>query len=94
MSATPDNTLADPEQLIADLRSRLAGHEAELTQALGQLAIVTFNSGTFNDTCQITAMMPPSALPHIEPLEYKTPSGGRCADGLAGRGLLLEPGRG
>jgi hypothetical protein len=46
MSVTPDNTLADPEQLIADLRRRLAEHEAELTQALGQLAIVTFNSGT------------------------------------------------
>jgi hypothetical protein len=83
MSATPDNTLADPEQLIADLRRRLAEHEAELTQAFGQLA-----------TCQITAMMPPSALPHIELFEYKSPSGGRCADGLASRGLLFEPGRG
>jgi hypothetical protein len=51
-----------------------------------------FNSGTFNDTCQITAMMPPSALPHIELLEYKTPAGGRCADGLAAR--VLEPGLG
>jgi hypothetical protein len=33
-------------------------------------------------------------LPHIELLEYKTPSGGRCVDGLAARGFHLEPGRG
>jgi catechol 2,3-dioxygenase-like lactoylglutathione lyase family enzyme len=46
---------------------------------------VTFNSGMtqevldglFNDTCLVTAMMPPSAPPHIELLEYKTPLGGR-----------------
>jgi adenylate cyclase len=35
MSATPDDTLADPE-LIADLRRRLAEREAELAQALEQ----------------------------------------------------------
>ena len=34
MSATPDNTLVDPE--IADLRRRLAEREAELAQALEQ----------------------------------------------------------
>jgi hypothetical protein len=46
---------------------------------------VTFNSGTtqevldnlFNDTCLITEMMPISAPPHIELLDYKTPPGGR-----------------
>ncbi len=46
---------------------------------------VTFNTGTtqevldglFNDTCLITAMMPASAPPHIEFLDYKTPPGGR-----------------
>ena len=38
MSATPDNTLADPEQLMADLRRRLAEREAELSQALEQQA--------------------------------------------------------
>ena len=46
---------------------------------------VTLNSGTtqevldnlFNDTCLITAMMPISAPPHIELLDYKTPPGGR-----------------
>jgi catechol 2,3-dioxygenase-like lactoylglutathione lyase family enzyme len=45
----------------------------------------TFNTGTtqevldglFNDTCLVTAMMPASAPPHIEFLEYKTPPGGR-----------------
>jgi GAF domain-containing protein len=36
MSATPDNTLADSEQLIAILRRRLAEREAELAQALEQ----------------------------------------------------------
>jgi catechol 2,3-dioxygenase-like lactoylglutathione lyase family enzyme len=54
--------------------------------ALGlELGTVTFNSGTtqevldglFNDTCLVTAMMPPTAPPHIELLEYKTPPGGR-----------------
>jgi class 3 adenylate cyclase len=36
MSATPDSTSADAEQLIADLRRRLAEHEAELAEALEQ----------------------------------------------------------
>jgi class 3 adenylate cyclase len=36
MSATPDNTLADPEQLTADLQRRLAEREAELAQAVEQ----------------------------------------------------------
>jgi catechol 2,3-dioxygenase-like lactoylglutathione lyase family enzyme len=46
---------------------------------------VTLNSGTtqdvlddlFNDTCLVTEMMPASAPPHIEFLDYKTPPGGR-----------------
>lgn len=46
---------------------------------------VTLNSGPtqevldglFNDTCLVTAMMPASAPPHVEFLEYKTPPGGR-----------------
>ena len=38
MSATPDNTFADPEQLIADLRRRLAERDAELAQAARRLA--------------------------------------------------------
>jgi catechol 2,3-dioxygenase-like lactoylglutathione lyase family enzyme len=46
---------------------------------------VTLNTGTtqavldnlFNDTCLVTAMVPASAPPHIEFLEYKTPPGGR-----------------
>ncbi len=33
--------------------------------------------GLFNDTCLVTALMPVSAPPHIEFLEYKTPPGGR-----------------
>src|SRR6185295_8412878 len=45
----------------------------------------TLNSGAtqevldnlFNDTCHVTEMMPVSAPPHIEFLEYKTPPGGR-----------------
>jgi catechol 2,3-dioxygenase-like lactoylglutathione lyase family enzyme len=50
-----------------------------------EIAGVTFNTGPtqevldglFNDTCLVTAMMPPFAPPHIEFLEYKTPPGGR-----------------
>ncbi|MFZ0261245.1 MAG: VOC family protein, partial [Pseudolabrys sp.] len=46
---------------------------------------VTFNSGAtqdvldnlFNDTCLVTEMVPVSAPPHIEFLDYKTPPGGR-----------------
>ncbi len=33
MNATPDNTLADPEQIIAELRRQLAEREAELAEA-------------------------------------------------------------
>ena len=36
MSATPDNTLADPEQLIADLQRQLAEYKAERDEALEQ----------------------------------------------------------
>src|SRR5262249_17225956 len=36
MSATPDSTSADAEQLIADLRGRLAEREGELAEALEQ----------------------------------------------------------
>src|SRR5215472_12026001 len=36
MSATPDSTLADPEQLIADLQRRLAERDAALAEALEQ----------------------------------------------------------
>jgi catechol 2,3-dioxygenase-like lactoylglutathione lyase family enzyme len=46
---------------------------------------VTFNTGEtqevlddlFNDTCLVTEMVPVSAPPHIEFLDYKTPPGGR-----------------
>jgi hypothetical protein len=38
MSATPDSTLANPEQLIADLESRLAECRAERDEAQQQLA--------------------------------------------------------
>jgi hypothetical protein len=34
MSATPDNTLTDPEQLIADLQRQLAEYRAERDEAL------------------------------------------------------------
>jgi hypothetical protein len=33
MSPTPDSTLAEPEQLIVDLRRRLAEREAELAES-------------------------------------------------------------
>ena len=36
MSATPDNTLADPEQLIADLQRQLAECKTERDKALEQ----------------------------------------------------------
>jgi len=36
MSPTPDSTLANPEQLIADLQHQLAEREAELAEALEQ----------------------------------------------------------
>src|SRR5215471_435318 len=36
MSVTPDSTLANPEQLIADLQRQLAEREAELAEAREQ----------------------------------------------------------
>jgi hypothetical protein len=36
MSATPDSTLVDPEQLIADLQRQLAASTAERDEALAQ----------------------------------------------------------
>jgi catechol 2,3-dioxygenase-like lactoylglutathione lyase family enzyme len=49
------------------------------------VGVTTLNGGTtqevldglINDTCLVTAMMPPSAPPHVEFLEYKSPPGGR-----------------
>jgi catechol 2,3-dioxygenase-like lactoylglutathione lyase family enzyme len=45
----------------------------------------TFNSGStqdvldnlFNDSCVVTAMLPPQAPPHVEFLDYRSPPGGR-----------------
>ena len=50
-----------------------------------KIGTVTLNTGTtqevldglFNDTCLVTAMLPASAPPHVEFLDYKTPPGGR-----------------
>jgi len=50
-----------------------------------KVGTVTLNTGTtqevldglFNDTCLVTAMLPASAPPHVEFLDYKTPPGGR-----------------
>src|ERR1700746_1599869 len=36
MSATPDNTFADPQRLIADLQRQLAEYKAERDEALEQ----------------------------------------------------------
>ena len=36
MSATPDSTLANPEQLIADLQRQLAECKAELNQRIAE----------------------------------------------------------
>jgi catechol 2,3-dioxygenase-like lactoylglutathione lyase family enzyme len=54
--------------------------------ALGfAVGVTTLNSGTtqdvldglINDTCLVTAMMPPAVPAHVEFLEYKSPPGGR-----------------
>jgi len=50
-----------------------------------KVGTVTLNTGTtqevldglFNDICLVTAMLPASAPPHVEFLDYKTPPGGR-----------------
>ena len=50
-----------------------------------RVGVTTLNSGMtqdvldglLNDTCLVTAMMPPAAPPHVEFLEYKSPPGGR-----------------
>jgi catechol 2,3-dioxygenase-like lactoylglutathione lyase family enzyme len=54
-----------------------------------KVGTVTFNTGTtqevldglFNDTCLVTPVLPLSAPPHIEFLDYKTPPGGRPLPG-------------
>ena len=40
MSATPDSTLADPQQVIADLQRQLAASNAERDEAQQRLAEV------------------------------------------------------
>jgi catechol 2,3-dioxygenase-like lactoylglutathione lyase family enzyme len=54
--------------------------------ALGfAVGVATLNNGTtqdvldglINDTCLVTAMMPPAVPAHVEFLEYKSPPGGR-----------------
>jgi hypothetical protein len=45
MSTTPDNTFADPEQLIADLRRLLAEREAEQAATAEVLQIINSSPG-------------------------------------------------
>jgi transcriptional regulator with GAF, ATPase, and Fis domain len=48
MSATPDSTLADPPELIADLRRQLAEREAELAEARQQQTATAEVLGVIN----------------------------------------------
>src|SRR5690349_21753799 len=50
MSATPDSTLADPEQLIADLQRQLAECRAERDEALEQQTATAEVLGVINSS--------------------------------------------
>ncbi|MGA7487448.1 MAG: VOC family protein [Xanthobacteraceae bacterium] len=68
-------TIASTEKSVAFYRDLLGFHVGGVTFNTGTTQEVL--DGLFNDTCLITAMMPASAPPHIEFLDYKTPPGGR-----------------
>ena len=68
-------TVDSTEQGVAFYRDLLGFEVGGVTLNSGPTQEVL--DGLFNDTCLVTAMMPASAPPHVEFLEYKTPPGGR-----------------
>jgi catechol 2,3-dioxygenase-like lactoylglutathione lyase family enzyme len=68
-------TVGRTEKGVAFYRDLLGFEVGGFTHNTGATQEVLDN--LFNDTCDITEMMPVSAPPHIEFLDYKTPPGGR-----------------
>ena len=68
-------TVASTEKSVAFYRDVLGFDVGGVTLNTGTTQEVL--DGLFNDTCLVSAMMPASAPPHVELLEYKTPPGGR-----------------
>jgi len=62
MSATPDSTFTSPEQLIADLRRRLAEREAELAECKAERdeALEQQTATSYQMYCRSSAHLPAS----------------------------------
>ena len=68
-------TVGSTEKGVTFYRDLLGFEVGGLTHNTGATQEVLDN--LFNDTCDVTEMVPVSAPPHIEFLDYKTPPGGR-----------------
>jgi len=83
MSATPDSTLADPQQIIADLQRQLAGCRAERDEALQRETATA-------EVLQVINSSPGDLSPVFEAMLEKAT---RLSDGVAGVLWIIDGAR-